>query len=157
MVVKAEAPYSGIANNGLGNSGETLIIRDNARVEAKGAPSVQRLNVIQLEDGIKILNPTGAEIKKDDNYGWGVYAGGNLTSERVVFGTRIKGDVNGDGSVDVADIGSVIDVMAAGSEADPALVSAADVNGDGSVDVADIGSIIDIMAAAARQQKEQEE
>ena len=58
-----------------------------------------------------------------------------------------KGDVNGDMTVDVADIASVIDVMArSGNDA------AADVNGDGTVDVADIAEIIDEMAAQARQQ-----
>lgn len=150
VVVKAEGPYSGIANNGLGISGETLIIRDNARVEAKGALSVQRLNDIQLEDGVKILEPAGAEIKKDNNYGWGVYEGNELTSERVVFGARIKGDVNGDGSVDVADIATIISVLAAGDKADPSLASAADVNDDGTVDVADIATVISIMAASTR-------
>ena len=150
--VKAEGLTSGIANNMAGKSGEMLIIRDNAHVEAKGKISVQRLNAIQLEDGIKILKPTGAEMKKNDTYGWGIYVGDQLTSDWVVFGTAIKGDVNGDGNVDVADIGVVIDVMAAGSGADPALVHVADVNGDGNVDVADIAAIIDIMAAGARKE-----
>ena len=52
-----------------------------------------------------------------------------------------KGDVNGDGLVDVADISQVIAVMAAGE-----FSSAADVNGDGKVDVADISQVISIMA-----------
>lgn len=60
-----------------------------------------------------------------------------------------KGDVNDDGTVDVADIGCIIDVMAkSGNDA------YADVNGDGTVDVADIGVVIDIMAANARRLKE---
>ena len=53
----------------------------------------------------------------------------------------VKGDVNGDGAVDVADISNVITVMAAGEYS-----AAADVNGDGAVDVADISNIITIMA-----------
>ena len=149
--VKAEGTSSGIANNGLAKSDETLIIRGKALVKAKGKCSVQRLNDIQLMDGVKILEPAGAEIKKDDTYGWGVYVGGELTSEWVVFGSRVQGDVNGDGSVDVADIATVIAVMAAGDKADPALASAADVNDDGTVDVADIATVISIMAASARQ------
>ena len=62
----------------------------------------------------------------------------------------VDGDVNGDGSVDVADIATVIDIMAGKTpesitpETDPTLV--ADVNKDGSVDVADIAYIITIMA-----------
>lgn len=53
----------------------------------------------------------------------------------------VEGDVNGDGATDVADIASIIDVMAkSGND------KAADVNGDGTVDVADIAAVIDIMA-----------
>ena len=157
--IKAEGSDCGIANNMIGSAGETLIIREKAHVMAKGwwAPSVQRLNDIQLKDGIKILQPAGAEIKKDNTFGWGVYVGDEMTKEWVVFGTRIKGDVNGDGAVDVADIATVIDTMAAGNEATPEQISAADVNEDTGVDVADIASIIDIMAAGARKTKNQEE
>ena len=149
--VKAEAPSSGIADNGLGNTGQTLIIRDNARVEAKGSPSIQRLNTIQLEDGIKILKPAGAEIKQDDTYGWGVYVGDNLTSEWVVFGETMKGDVNNDTKVDVADIATVLSVMA-GTEKDTMKVKLADVNDDDKVDVADVSTILSIMSAASRQE-----
>lgn len=53
----------------------------------------------------------------------------------------LKGDVNGDGTVDVADISAVIGQMAGTAE-----YATADVNGDGTVDVADISSIITIMA-----------
>ena len=58
-------------------------------------------------------------------------------------------DVNGDGSVDVADIASVIDVMAGNT----VNADAADTNHDGMVDVADIATIIDRMAALARKQR----
>ncbi len=50
-------------------------------------------------------------------------------------------DVNADGTVDVADIAAVIDVMAGTAEK-----GFADVNGDNSTDVADISMIIDAMA-----------
>ena len=53
----------------------------------------------------------------------------------------VKGDVNGDDTVDVADISAIISVMAGTAD-----YSAADVNGDGTVDVADISSVISIMA-----------
>ena len=58
----------------------------------------------------------------------------------------VAGDVNGDGSVDVADIAAVISVMAGDTLGEERLADAADVNGDGSVDVADIAAIISIMA-----------
>ena len=57
----------------------------------------------------------------------------------------IEGDVNGDGSVDVADISAIISVMSGDASTDQA--QDADVNGDGSVDVADISAVITIMAS----------
>ena len=58
----------------------------------------------------------------------------------------VPGDVNGDSNVDVADIATIIDIMATGVGADPVSARDADVNGDGDVDVADIATVIDIMA-----------
>lgn len=54
---------------------------------------------------------------------------------------QLKGDVNGDGTVDVADISAIISNMAGTAE-----YKAADVNDDGTVDVADISNVISIMA-----------
>ncbi len=59
---------------------------------------------------------------------------------------KLEGDVNGDGVVDVADISSIISVMAGTATAGASASDAADVNGDGVVDVADISSVISIMA-----------
>ncbi len=53
----------------------------------------------------------------------------------------MPGDVNLDAAVDVADIATIIDVMAGASSS-----GSADVNGDHTVDVADIATVIDIMA-----------
>ena len=64
---------------------------------------------------------------------------------------RKKGDVNGDGVVDVADIASIISVMAGNTEI---AKKDADVNFDGVVDVADIATVINIMASNARRLKE---
>jgi hypothetical protein len=66
----------------------------------------------------------------------------------VVNKAGIKGDVNNDYSVNVADIGSVIDLMSSNL-----YTKEGDVNNDGAINVADIGAIIDIMAANARRLK----
>jgi len=73
--------------------------------------------------------------------------------------TVLRSDVNGDGTVDVADIATVISTMAsvgAGVEGDLQSTvptrKEADVNGDGVVDVADIATIIATMAEMARMQ-----
>ena len=56
----------------------------------------------------------------------------------------VEGDVNGDGTVDVADIASIISIMA--GTVGSGFATSADVNGDGTVDVADISTVISIMA-----------
>ena len=53
-----------------------------------------------------------------------------------------KGDLNGDGKVDIADAVTVLNIMAAGE-----YNSAADINEDQKVDIADFVSILNIMAA----------
>ena len=53
---------------------------------------------------------------------------------------RIPGDVNGDGSVNIADINAVIDLILSDSYTD-----AGDVNGDGSVNIGDINALIAII------------
>ena len=53
-----------------------------------------------------------------------------------------KGDLNGDGKVDIADAVTVLNIMAAGD-----YNASADINGDQKVDIADFVSILNIMAA----------
>lgn len=94
----------------------------------------------------------GAGTKYDSNHVDHAYAridGG--TSRPGYFTKKASCDVNGDGNVDVADIATIIDVMAGSGDA--ALKKAADVNGDGNVDVADIATVIDRMAELARRQQ----
>jgi len=71
-----------------------------------------------------------------------------VSSSVFTVGDGLRGDVNLDGKVDVADIATIISVMASGSAGDSP--ASADVNGDGTVDVADIATVISIMAANAR-------
>ena len=52
-----------------------------------------------------------------------------------------KGDLNGDGKIDIADAVSILNLMAEGSN-NPA----ADLNGDGKVDIADFVSVLNLMA-----------
>ncbi len=54
----------------------------------------------------------------------------------------LKGDVNGDGEVNIADINAVIDTILTGDTN-----ARADVNGDSEVNIADVNSLIDIILA----------
>ncbi len=65
----------------------------------------------------------------------------NMSSSYMVPLGVEKGDVNGDGVVNVADVSAIVSVMA-GTAHHPD----ADVNGDGEVNVADVSTVITIMA-----------
>ena len=54
----------------------------------------------------------------------------------------LKGDVNGDGEINIADINAVIDTILTGDTN-----ARADVNGDSEVNIADVNSLIDIILA----------
>ena len=56
----------------------------------------------------------------------------------------IRGDVNGDGEVNIADVNTVIDIILGGS-ADEGTMERADVNGDGEINIADVNTIMDII------------
>ena len=66
---------------------------------------------------------------------------------KVVAAEVVKGDVNGDNVVDVADIAAILGVMAGTAEN---YRTTADVNDDGQVDVADIAAVLNRMAELAR-------
>ena len=59
--------------------------------------------------------------------------------------TPLPGDVNGDGTVDVADVNSIINIMLGKEEVTPTLLSQADLTGDGNVDVSDVNAVINAM------------
>ena len=56
----------------------------------------------------------------------------------------LKGDVNGDGEVNIADINALIDIIL-GGYADEATLKRADVNEDAEINIADINALIDII------------
>ncbi len=82
--------------------------------------------------------PKGTKKKYEATPAWNKFQ--NIEEIEV---SEKMGDVNGDGAVDVADIATIIDVMAGKALQ---YKGKADVNGDHTVDVADIATVIDIMA-----------
>ena len=52
----------------------------------------------------------------------------------------VKGDVNGDGEVNIADVNAIIDLILSGN-----MDAKGDVNGDGEVNIADVNAVIDII------------
>ena len=77
----------------------------------------------------RIKQTTGSRVNIDDIT---VY----LAAEEV----QVKGDVNGDGEVNIADVNAIIDaILSNGNNAN------CDVNEDGEVNIADVNSVIDII------------
>ena len=82
---------------------------------------------------------------------------GNRLSKKVTGGgvDFIRGDANGEGTVDVCDMVAIMDYIL-NKPSDTFNFNAADVNGDGAVNVADIVGIVNIILGnktAARQMK----
>ena len=106
--------------------------------------------VLQASEGsITGLTWTGVapSIVFSVNSGSGHIQLSKVTVKKVIYTPELLvGDVNGDGSIDVADIAAVISVMAGAIVPDASPSGNPDVNGDGTVDVADISTIISIMA-----------
>ena len=121
----------------------TLAIKDNATVKAKGANNTVSLGLWQdltLDSSLKITAPAGASVGEHAV----VDANGNdVKGEWVVIAKKsnIKGDVNGDGDVNIADAVAVLQAMAHYTvPGDP------DVNGDGNLSIADFVAVLNIMA-----------
>ena len=56
----------------------------------------------------------------------------------------LKGDVNGDEEINIADVNAAVDLILNGAS-DPGMLPNADVNGDGEINIADINMIIDLI------------
>lgn len=114
--------------------------KDNLVVQTKeGATDNYSLTtrpVMKFDGGEMILKSGSTEFK---------YALGNV--QQIVFAggqETKKGDVNGDGIVDVSDVNILINIIL-GSDQASKYDGRADVNGDGSVDVADVNEIVNLM------------
>ena len=107
---------------------------------------------------------TTATVKIYDGIDHGFYvvatdSAGNVERKQAMreltlnLSSTVRGDVNGDGQVGIADIVAVTGYMA-GTNTNVSL-AAADVNGDGQVGIADIVAITDIMAGTANMTSRQ--
>ena len=72
-------------------------------------------------------------------------AGKEVASQNLVGNaTVLKGDINGDGIVGIADVTDLIDYLLTGN-ADGLNLDAADVDGNGNVSIADVSDLIDML------------
>ncbi len=67
---------------------------------------------------------------------------GNRISKKVTGSGTLRGDVNGDGKVNVSDVSALINMIMGFTPMD---VSRGDVNGDGKVNVSDVSALINMI------------
>ena len=135
----------GIANNAEGNG--VGLAFDNVQATIQG-------EVARIGDGITFTNcaityPEDAYIG-EITYGYIIYYGNHQLPDKIIIsriGSGIKGDVNNDGEVNIADVNAVINViLGRGSN------TSADVNGDGEINIADVNAIISIILGGGSSQ-----
>jgi len=119
---------------------------DNAWLKVVGGTAthpIQRIAKIELIDAEYITPANAYYFDYDgtilDNV-TGEYA---TTVEIAPTSTGLRGDVNGDGSVDVADVNIVINIMLGKDSADN--YPNANIDGQGGIDVSDVNMVINIM------------
>ena len=101
---------------------------------------VNRTNYVNLS----ITVPRGLTSTRLRFFAWQADVNSLGAVRQIVMTSTLRGDVNLDGEVNVADVNAVIDLIL-GGDADEDLRHRADVDRDGEVSVADINSVIDII------------
>ena len=129
----------GIGNNAEG--GGVALTFDNVQADINGGVS-------RIGDGITLKNcaityPEGAHINSSD-YGYYIATVDDHSADHIIISrddNSVKGDVNNDGEVNIADVNAVIDVILRGSGSN----ASGDVNADGEINIADVNAIIDLI------------
>ena len=130
------------------SSGSLVMSGENTKLTSNGTTWSYYQLPVTFNDGLGITAPTGAVL---NSAGTVVNnAGTTISGQDVVFSklTSVRGDINGDGKVDVSDVNIVINIML-GKTSASSYPGNADVNGDGKVDVSDVNIIINIMLGKA--------
>lgn len=116
----------------------------NAMTGTEGVVATITLKVdAKVAAGTYPLTLNGCVIVSDKEWTRTEDFAATLTVEEAI---AIKGDVNGDKKVDVADVQAILNHIA--DDATPATAPEANVNGDEKIDVADIQAVLNIIAEA---------
>lgn len=128
----------GIANNAEGNG--VALTFDNVQATIMG-------EVARIGDGITFNNcaityPEDAYLEPS-SYGYSIYCGNHQSPDKIIISRTggLKGDVNGDGEINIADVNVIITMILG----DGGSYTSADVNGDGEINIADVNAIINII------------
>ena len=141
---------NGIANNGNGTN--IALAFDNVQANIKGR--VERIgNGISFHN-CSITYPADAYVAESEGYGYAIYYGNHNIPEKIIISRNggLKGDVNNDGEVNIADINAVINVILGGGGNN----TSGDVNADGEINIADVNAIIKIILGGGSSQDDHE-
>ena len=132
----------GISDNGTGNN--VALTFDN--VQATINDRVERVGEGITFIGCAITYPADAYISDSLDYGYAIYCGNDDFPDKIII-SRLggnRGDVNGDGSIDVADVTSLI-AKVLGNPVGIFHSENADLNDDGIFDVSDVIALIKLV------------
>lgn len=124
-----------------GNGTESLTV-NGVDTKVKLSFSVSGLASLTLNDGLAIILPEGGYY--DTFMGQMKNADGSRCTTGVLICAPLRGDVNADGGVNIADVTTLIDYLLSGDYSNVSL-SNADCNKDDFVNIADVTSLIDYL------------
>ena len=128
---------------GYSSTSRLIISGASTKLTANGTTSGSYYQLpTTMNDGLAITSPAGAYF----NNGTVIYNGSVAKNIDVVISKPAvtRGDVNGDGSVSIADVTALIDYLLSGSSSG-INTSAADCNQDSNVTIADVTALIDFL------------
>lgn len=102
--------------------------------------SVSRTNYVDLS----LIVPSGITTAKIRFASWKADVNSNGAVREIVMTSSLRGDVNHDGEITIADVNDLIGIVL-GGDADEATRNSADVNGDAEITIADVNSLIDLV------------
>ena len=138
--VTAQGYTYGVTGN---STGKITISGASTKLTANGTTQASYYNCkTTMNDGLAITSPSGAKFSSSgtvvSSTGTVLYNVNVVISKPAVT----RGDVNGDGSVNISDVTTLIDLLLGGSTiSNPA----ADCNQDGSVNISDVTALIDYL------------
>ena len=139
----------GIMNNGDGVLCSLLF--SNVQADINGV--IERIGETIVFQNCAITYPEDAYIEHEE-YGYYVAYGNGSRANHIIISRGddgLKGDVNGDGEVNIADVNAVISTILRGDNS-----MASDVNGDTEVNIADVNAVISIILNPSSEQPDHE-
>ena len=143
MVIEGGCSIYAVSVSGSGT--ETLTV-NGADTQVKLSFSMSSLASLTLNDGLAIILPQGGYY--DTFMGQMKNADGTRCTTGVLICSPMRGDVNVDGAVNIADVTALIDYLLNGDYSNVSL-SNADCNKDDFVNIADVTSLIDYLLNGA--------